>query len=120
MPNEARCSANEYINGKDLPTCSEESNEMWEEEFFASIISDQHSLDEEEPDDASFDIEPPAPKIRSFSKAIHSLEDVKSFLDRKGHSKQETLVSTANDVVASLNYSSLALGRQSTLEEYTG
>ena len=38
--------ANEYISGEDLPTCSEESDEMWEEEFFASIVSDQHSLDE--------------------------------------------------------------------------
>ena len=35
MANEARCFATEYINGEDLPTCSEE---MWEEECFASII----------------------------------------------------------------------------------
>ena len=39
----------EYINGEDLPTCSEEGDETWEEEFFMSIISDQHSLDEESP-----------------------------------------------------------------------
>ena len=57
-----------------------------------AIISDQHSLDEEEPDDASFDIEPPPPKIRSFSEVINSLEDVESFLDRKGHSEQATVV----------------------------
>ena len=55
-----------------------------------------------------------------MKKAIHSLEDVKSFLDRKGHSEQATVVSTAIDLMASLNYSSLALGRQSTLDEYTG
>ena len=87
MPNEARCSISEYINGDDLPTCSEECDENWEENFFTSITSDQHSSEEEELDDVSFDFEPPPPKIRSFSEAIHSLEDVKSFLDAKGYSE---------------------------------
>ena len=58
------------------------------------INSDQHSLEEEELDDVSFDFEPPAPKIISFSEAIHSLEDVKSFLVAKGYSEQ-TVVSFA-------------------------
>ena len=71
----------QYINGEDLPTCSEESDETWEEEFFTTVMSDKHSLEEKEPDDVLFDIEPPPPKIRSFSEAIHSLEDVKAFLD---------------------------------------
>ena len=31
---EARCSATEYINGEDLPTCSDEGDEAWEEDFF--------------------------------------------------------------------------------------
>ena len=52
-----------------------------------TINSDQHSLEEEELDDVSLDFEPPPPKIRSFSEAIHSLEDVKSFLDAKGYSE---------------------------------
>ena len=76
-----------------------------------TINSNQHSLEEEELDDVSFDFEPPPPKIRSFSEAIHSLEDVKSFLDAKGYSEQTTVVSSALDMVASLNCSSLASGR---------
>lgn len=59
-----------------------------------------------------------AVRVRSFSEATNSLEDVKSFLDRKGHSEQASVVSTAIDLVASLNYSSLDLGRLSTLDEY--
>ena len=85
-----------------------------------TINSDQHSLKEEELDDVSFDFERPPPKINSFSGAIHSLEDVKSFLDAKGYSEQATVVSSALDMVASLNCSSLASDRQHirTLDEY--
>ena len=83
-----------------------------------TINSDQHSLEEEELDDVSFDFEPPSPKIKSFSEAIHSLEGVKSFLDAKGYSEQETVVSSALDMVASLNCTSLTSGRQRTLDEY--
>ena len=56
-----------------------------------TINSDQHSLEEEELDDVSFDFKQPPPKIRSFSEAIHSLEDAKSFLDAKGYSEQATV-----------------------------
>ena len=72
--------------------------------FFTSITSNQHSLEEEELDDVSFDFEPPL-KIRGFVEAIHSLEDVKAFLDAKGYSEQATVVSSALDMVASLNCS---------------
>ena len=80
-----------------------------------TINSDQHSLEEEGLDDVSFDFEPPPPKIRSFSEAIHSF---KSFLDAKGYSEQATVISSVLDMVASLNFSSLASGRQCTLDEY--
>ena len=112
------CSATEYIHGEDLPTCSDESDETWEDDFFTSLNSDQNSVDEDDPDDAIFDIEPPPLKIKSFHEAIHSLEDVKSFLDRKGYGGEATAVSTTIDLVASLNCSNLALGRQSTLDEF--
>ena len=96
MPNEARCSISEYINGDDFPTCSKEGNENWEEEFFfTSITSNQTYLKEEEPNDVSFGFEPPPPKIRSFGDAIHSLEDVKAFLDAKRYSEQATVVASA-------------------------
>ena len=86
--------------------------------FFTSITLDQHSLEEEELDDVSFDFKPPPPKIRNFSEAIHSLDDVKDFLDAKGYSEQATVVASAIDMVASLNCSSLASDRQSTLDDY--
>ena len=65
--------------------------------FFTSITSDQNSLEEEELNDVSFGFEPPPPKIRSFGNPIHSLEDVKAFLDAKGYSEQATVVASAVD-----------------------
>ena len=73
-------------------------------------------LVEDEPDGVCFDLQPP-PKRKSFSEAILSL-DVKAFLDAKGYSEQAIVVASAVDMMVSLNCSSLALGRQSTLDEY--
>ena len=119
MPAETRCSVSEYMNGDDdLPTCSEQDDETWEDEFFASIVSEQPPLEREEPDDVTFDLEPPPLKIKNFGEAIHSLEDVQAFLDSKGYSDQATVIASAIDLVASLHCNSLASARQSTLDEY--
>ena len=110
MPAETRCSVSEYMNGDDdLPTCSEQDDETWEDEFFASIVSEQPPLEREEPDDVTFDLEPPPLKIKNFGEAIHSLEDVQAFLDSKGYSDQATVIASAIDLVASLHCNALNL-----------
>ena len=121
----ATCSIGEYVNGEDdLPTCSELNDDhLWEDDFFASLDPDQSVLEEDEseqdePDDTSFDFEPPPLKIKNFGEAIQSLEDVRIFLDSKGHSDQATTIASAVDLVASLHCKSLASARQSTLNEY--
>ena len=48
----------------------------------ASLLN-QTPVEEEEPDDSMFDLEPPPLKIKNFDDAIHSLENVRSFLDTK-------------------------------------
>ena len=88
----------------EVPTCSNmgDENMPWEEEFFASINSNQPSLvQEEELDDAIFDEGLPPPKIKCFREAIQSLEDVQAFLDSKGYCEQATTVASALDLVAS-------------------
>ena len=66
-PADATCSVSEYAKGEDdLPTCSEQDDDTWEEEFFASLNSDESALEQEEPNDISFDFEPPPPKIKNF------------------------------------------------------
>ena len=119
----------EYVNGEDdLPTCLENDDHLWEDDFFASLDPDQSVLEQDEseqdepeqdePDDASFDFEPPPLKIKIFGEAIQSLEDVQIFLDSKGHSDQATTIASVVDLVASLHCKSLASARQSTLNEY--
>ena len=120
MPTEARCSASEYVSGNnELSTCAGQDCESWEEEFFASIADQPPETveEEEEPDDSTFDLEPPPLKIKNFGDAICSLEDVRSFLDSKGCNIQATVISSAIDSVASAHCSSLASARQSTLDE---
>ena len=119
MPAKTRCSVSEYVNGDDdLPTCSEQDDETWEEAFFASIGSDQPPLEQEEHDDGTFDLELPPLKIKNFGEAIHSLEDVQAFLDSKEYSDQARVIASTVDLVASLHCNSLASTRQSTLDEY--
>ena len=79
----------------DLPTCSEEVSETWEEE---SIGSDEPSLEEEEPDNVTYDLELPPPRITSYGGAIQSLEDLQAFLDYKGHSEQATMIASAIEI----------------------
>ena len=62
MPAKSRCSASEYVNGDDLPTCSEHNDETWEE-FFVSTGSDQAPLEQGQPDDATFDLELEPPTL---------------------------------------------------------
>ena len=69
----------EYVNGDDdLPTCSEQDDETWEDEFLASIVSDQPPLEQEEPDDVTFDLEPPP--LRTLVRLSTHLKMYKPFL----------------------------------------
>ena len=71
----ATCSIGEYVNGEDdLPTCLEDDDHLWEDVFFASLdpdqsVQEQDESKQDEPDDASFDFEPPPLKIKIFGEA---------------------------------------------------
>ena len=58
------------------------------------------------------------PNISTNQQAISSLEDVYSFLDRKGHTSLagSTMILTSN--LAEAHRSSIAAARQATLQEY--
>ena len=69
------------------------------------------SGDEEE----EFDVPPPAPKIRNYKVAIQSLEDIKIFLEDRGHFEQASTAASLLAQVASKHSSSLT---QATLDRY--
>ena len=80
-----------------------------EENVFESIGSDEPSLEEEELNDVTFDLELPPPRITSYGGDIRSLEDAQAFLDYKGHSKQATMTASAIGMVRSLYCTSYSL-----------
>ena len=113
MPSEERCSVSEYIDldgENSLSVCFEQDDERWEEQFLASIHAEaeQSALDSKEPEEEMFDLEPPPPKIKNLSEAIHSLEDTQAFLDSGGYNDHATIIASAVDSVISLHCSSLA------------
>ena len=58
------------------------------------------------------------PKISTIQQAISSLEDVYSYLDRKGHTSLVGSATKHFSDLAEAHHSSLAAARQATLHEY--
>ena len=94
----------------------------WEDHFFAELGSSQavsDSLVQEDPDDeGQFDLEPPPPKITRFQDAISSLEEVQSFLDRRGFSEEATRIASSVNKLTYLHCERLNLTRQTTLDDF--
>ena len=112
----ARCSADEYINGDgELAICLEQ-DESWEEQFL-TCIGLVPRAESEEPED-QYDLEPPPPKIKSFSEAIRYLEDVQAFLDSRGYANEATEISCRVSTVTYLQYTSASTARQITIHEF--
>jgi hypothetical protein len=114
-PSETNCPVEEYINGEgDVPICMQYDDD-WEDHFFAELGSSQavsDSLVQEDPDDeGQFDLEPPPPKITRFQDAISSLEEVQSFLDRRGFSEEATRIASSVNKLTYLHCESLILAR---------
>ena len=112
----------EYIDGEgDVPTCMQYNNN-WENHFFTNLGSSQSfsdSLVQEDPDDeGQFDLEPPPPKITLFQDAISSLEEVQSFLERRGFSEKAITIASSMNKLTYFHCESLNSARQTTLDNY--
>ena len=77
------CSTDELVKGEDLiPICTEVTDEDWEESFFAELGPESKRMNDEDgcedgEDDSEGEEEEPvplAPKVKSYSDAIESLE----------------------------------------------
>ena len=97
-------------------------NNNWEDHFFANLGSSQSfsdSLVQEDPDDeGQFDLEPPPPKITLFQDAISSLEEVQSFLERRGFSEEAITIASSMNKLTYFHCESLNSARQTTLDDY--
>ena len=57
---------------------------------------------DEEDDDAPADIEPSLPQLNTFREDIEYLEDVRLFLEMKGHTTEATKTSDLGNILAQL------------------
>ena len=126
------CSAPELIDGEDLiPIFSEMTDESWEERFFTDLCPSPKRLNKED-DDSEHDAEDDSDvgeeeesvkqtlKVKSYSDAVESLEDVLKFLENKGHTDEATSLSTSSFISAVIDksYIASAATKQSLITEY--
>ena len=124
------CSADEFIEGEDLiPICPEMTDESWEERFFADLAPSPKRLNKED-DDSEHDPEDDSDvgeeeesvqqtsKVKSYSDAVESLEDVLKFLENEGHTDEATSLSSFISAVIDKSYIASAATKQSLITEY--
>ena len=95
QPEEGTCSSTEFVNGDDnIATCFETDDDSWDQQFIASLDSQFRSTgvsSDPEEEDEEEELAPPQTKVRNLSEAIYHLEDVRAFLDNKGHLTEATM-----------------------------
>ena len=82
------CSVYEYVNGdSSLPVCVDTEGDNWDENWLNSLTEEDEPIDNPSgnEDEEELDIPPPLPKIQTYNEAIQSLEDIKIFLEHRGH-----------------------------------
>ena len=119
------CSVEELIEGEDsVPVCQElADNQTWEERFFTEIgpaalkyQNDSEDYEDEEGENNEEDSAIPV-KIACYSDAIKSLEDVRKFLEDKGHTDDATSVNSLISCVINKSLT-VSASKQSLITEY--
>ncbi len=109
------CSSDEYINGEDsLPVCNDLDSLTWEEDFMHQLgqVGGEEECDEDEEDDSE---QLPISNVKTYKDAILALEDIKTFLESRGHLMESTKIGISVDSLASLQ---LAAMKQKTLHDF--
>ena len=99
----------------DVPICSEFADDAWDETFMdelqpsiseAQVNSEEDECEQDMPD-------PPAKRIKTYKEAVECLEDVRHFLEDKGHTKEATETDTLVNKLTSFQCSKI-----STMQSY--
>ena len=124
------CSVEELICGEfedSVPICTELTDEAWKESFFADLgpaskrsndDEDDIDADVSEDDNNSEEDEPVPAKVKTYSDAIESLEEVLKFLEDKGHTDEATSVNSLISLVVKKSYVASASAKQTLITEY--
>lgn len=123
------CSVANFVSADDdIPTCFDMDNPNWEENFLAELNpsskkphtsgEDLNNNDDEEEEASEASVLPPL-KITSYTQALSSLEDVRVFLDRKGHTTEATDIMEFTSKLTYLHCKHLSVStRQTSLMEF--
>ena len=88
------CTLEEIIDAEnDIPICTEFADDTWDETFMNElqpICSSEAQLSSEEDECEQDMLGPPAKRVKTYKEAVECLEDVRMFLEEKGHTKAAT------------------------------
>ena len=112
------CTLEEIIDAEnDVPICSEFANETWDETFMNELqpISSAEAQVSSEEDKCDQDM--PAKRVKFYKEAVECLEDVRMFLEEKGHTKAATETDSLVNQLTSFQCSSIST-MQSCITSY--
>ena len=120
---ENTCSVSELLSSEsEIPICTDFADNTWDEDFMAEIGPPRKELcerDDEDGDPDGFeDIEPPPPRLKNLREVMECLEDVRSFLELNGHTREATKTEDLVNSVAWLQCSTSTYTVQSKLTQY--
>ena len=113
MPPNGCCNVDEYLDDA-LPVCAGMDSEHWEADFFQQLGQEEHVSDDDD-GCSEMDMETPSLKITNYKDAIESLDNVRQFLENKGHVQEALQVGSTVDTLTSLKLQS---AKQTTLNDY--
>ena len=104
----------------EVPICSEFSDDTWDERFMTELQpkSSEACVSSDE-DECEHDIpEPPAKRVKMYKEAVECLEDVRLFLEQKGHTELATEADILVNKVTQLQCSQMNCSVQSSITSY--
>ena len=115
------CTVQEMMTAEnEVPICSEFSDDTWDEQFMtelqpnsseACVSSDEDECEQDIP-------EPPAKRVKMYKEAVECLEDVRLFLEQKGHTELATEADILVNKVSQLQCSQMNCSVQSSITSY--
>ena len=115
------CTVQEMMTAEnEVPICSEFSDDTWDEQFMTELQpnSSETCVSSDE-DECEQDIpEPPAKRVKMYKEAVECLEDVRLFLEQKGHTELATEADILVNKVSQLQCSQMNCSVQSSITSY--
>ena len=76
----------------EVPICSEFADDTWDETFTSELQpnTSEACISSDEDECEQDPLEPPAKRVKTYKEAVECLEDVRVFLEQRGHTEAAT------------------------------